>query len=323
MPPIPTTQTSNTEGRNATMAKKTKFFRVATSGATTDGRTIKPQDLIDMAATYDPATYQARVNLDHITTVYPGSTFRPHGDVLALETRPVTLNVGGKPEERTGLYAQINALDPLIALHENSEKLFTSIQVRPNFAGTGKAYLDGLAFTDNPASLGTEVMKFCAGLNAAGTPEASPLHFRKLNADSFFTAAEEATLEFDADGDVDAAGENPFMAALRKCFEGFNAKAPVVEAVAAPTVDPKLAEALLHMSTISEQGFAKLFAATDTLTRTATKAAADLASVKAELAEVKAENATFKTALDGLPSAKFTARHRATGAESDELKTDC
>jgi hypothetical protein len=34
--------------------------------------------------------------------------------------------------------------------------------VHPSFADTGKAYLMGLACTDNPASLGTEMMKFCS-----------------------------------------------------------------------------------------------------------------------------------------------------------------
>jgi hypothetical protein len=46
------------------------------------------------------------------------------------------------------LFAQVDAFDQLIALHNAGQKLFTSIEVNPNFADTGKAYLVGLAFTD-------------------------------------------------------------------------------------------------------------------------------------------------------------------------------
>ena len=48
---------------------KSRFFRVAVEGATTDGRTIEANWLEEMAASYNPATYAARVNLEHIRGV--------------------------------------------------------------------------------------------------------------------------------------------------------------------------------------------------------------------------------------------------------------
>lgn len=315
------------------MAKKSKFFRVATSGATTDGRTITPQDLIDMASTYNPETYQARVNLEHITSPYPDSTFRPYGDVIALKAEPVTLQVGGKAEARTALYAQINADDALVDFNARNQKMHTSIQVRPNFAGSGKAYLDGLAFTDNPASLGTEVMKFCAGLNAAGHGEASPLHFRKLNADSIFTAAEETTLEFDDTTPSGLPGAdplvNPVMAALRRVFEGFAAEKPapviapvVLEPAAPPAADPAIAAAFAALRPVLEG------VAVSAAENTAALAGitAKFAALNGQIAALQAENATITAALEKLPATGFTPRFRATGTEADgdqALRADC
>lgn len=36
------------------------------------------------------------------------------------------------------------------------QKVYTSMEIRPNFSNSGKCYLIGLAVTDDPASLGTE-----------------------------------------------------------------------------------------------------------------------------------------------------------------------
>lgn len=42
------------------------------------------------------------------------------------------------------------------------QKVYTSMEIRPNFSNTGKCYLIGLAVTDDPASLGTEYLEFCS-----------------------------------------------------------------------------------------------------------------------------------------------------------------
>jgi hypothetical protein len=226
---------------------KTKLFRVATSGPTTDGRQIDPQTLHDMAATYDPATYQARVNLEHYISAHPESAFGAYGDVLSLKTEPVTLNIGGQPQQRVALMAEIDAMDRLVDLKGRGQKLFTSIEVTPNFAGSSKPYLTGLAFTDNPASLGTEMMKF-----RQQASDFSPLCFRDTQKGALFTVPHETTFEFAEATPAGAPGANPspetnaIMDALRRVFGGFAtppAPAPALSPAPEPAADPALAAA--------------------------------------------------------------------------------
>ncbi|MCY4641089.1 MAG: GPO family capsid scaffolding protein, partial [Gammaproteobacteria bacterium] len=47
----------------------------------------------------------------------------------------------------------------LIEMNANGQRLHTSMELEPDFAGTGKAYLMGLAVTDEPASLGTSQLQ--------------------------------------------------------------------------------------------------------------------------------------------------------------------
>lgn len=133
----------------------TKFFRVATSGPTIDGREITADQINQMAANYDPAKYGARVWLEHYRGTLPDSPFKALGNVLALEARDVE---GGK----RGLFAQIEPLPELKAINKAGQKIYTSIEITTDFAKTGSAYLSGLAVTDSPASIGTEALKFTA-----------------------------------------------------------------------------------------------------------------------------------------------------------------
>ncbi len=59
------------------------------------------------------------------------------------------------------LFAKITPTDDLIAMNKAAQKVYTSMEIQPNFANTGKCYLVGLAVTDDPASLGTEYTEFC------------------------------------------------------------------------------------------------------------------------------------------------------------------
>jgi hypothetical protein len=61
----------------------------------------------------------------------------------------------------------------------------------PSFADTGEAYLVGLAVTDNPASLGTEM------LVRRKNPDANPFKHRKEQPDDVFSVAEPLTLELE------------------------------------------------------------------------------------------------------------------------------
>ncbi|MGX9275226.1 GPO family capsid scaffolding protein [Pantoea ananatis] len=179
------------------MAKKAKRFRIGVEGATTDGRTIERSWLEQMAANYDPAVYTAVINMEHIKGYTPDSAFRRFGVVDALDTEEIS---DGLLKGKLGLYAVINPTDELVTMTGNMQKLFTSMEIRPEFADTGEAYLIGLAVTDDPASLGTEMLQFSA------TAGANPLANRKQHPDNLFTAATETVIEFE-----DVADEKPSL----------------------------------------------------------------------------------------------------------------
>lgn len=61
------------------MTVKAKRFRIGVEGATTDGREIQREWLEQMAASYNPAVYTALINLEHIKSYLPDSTFRSCG----------------------------------------------------------------------------------------------------------------------------------------------------------------------------------------------------------------------------------------------------
>ena len=161
-----------------------KWFRVATEGQTTDGREIQREWIEQMAETYDPSVYGARINVEHIRGWLPDSDFGAYGDVLALKAE--TVQVYG--EDKLALFAQIKANDKLKALNKANQKIYTSVEIDTNFAKTGKAYLVGLAVTDSPASLGTEMLQFAA------TAQVNPLANKKQKADNLFAAAVELEL---------------------------------------------------------------------------------------------------------------------------------
>lgn len=141
---------------------KSKFFRVGVEGATVDGRVIQREWLEQMAANYDPATYTARINCEHIAGYSPDKPFNAYGSVLSLKTEDVTLLIAGESKTLLALYAEIDANDQLLTINKAGQKMFTSMEIHPDFAGEGTAYLVGLAVTDSPASLGTEALKFAA-----------------------------------------------------------------------------------------------------------------------------------------------------------------
>lgn len=196
------------------MPKKTRFFRVAVEGATSDGRAIDRDWLLQIAKNYDPAVYGARINIEHIRGYSPASDFRAYGDVLAVKTEEV--EIGGK--KKLALFAQIEATDELVALNKARQKLYTSIEVRPSFADTGEAYLTGLAVTDNPASLGTEMLAF-----AAQNPDASPFKGRKEQPGDVFAVAEPLDMQFEDDAEAGALGK--FKAQLAAAVAKFTGKA--------------------------------------------------------------------------------------------------
>ena len=139
---------------------KTKKFLLATAGSTVDGRTIDQQMLEQMASSYDPKTYGARLNIEHIRGLGTEGPFRAYGDVLELSTDQVEVNFNGQKEKRLGLYGTFEVDDSAKQLNDAGQKVYPSIEIEPNFAGKGFAYLMGCALTDSPASIGTERLSF-------------------------------------------------------------------------------------------------------------------------------------------------------------------
>lgn len=166
---------------------KSKWFRIAVAGDTTDGREIQADWILQMAQNYNPDTYGARINVEHFRSMYPDSVFGAYGDVLALKTEKVTID----GEEKDALFAQIEPTQTLIELNKRKQKVYTSMEVDENFANKGSAYLIGLAVTDSPASLGTEMLQFAAGAKV------NPFADKKQRPENLFTAAQEVALEFE------------------------------------------------------------------------------------------------------------------------------
>lgn len=159
-------------------------FRVATEGATTDGREIKREWIEQMAANYDPAKYGARVWMEHMRGVFHDGPFAALGDVTAVEAKEVE-------DGKLALFADIDPTDRLKEMNKQRQKVYTSIEVNPAFSDTGEAYLEGLAVTDSPASLGTEMLKF-----SRNAGDQSPLAARKQHPGNLFTEAVEVELDF-------------------------------------------------------------------------------------------------------------------------------
>ena len=133
---------------------------IGVSGDTVDGRTISADALRQMAESYDPAVYGARINLEHMSFLFPDYA-GGYGDVVELKAAPWPQDAA-----KTALYARLAVQPALQELWQSGKKIYTSMEIADNFAKTGKAYLVGLAITDTPASLGTTANYSRAALQA-------------------------------------------------------------------------------------------------------------------------------------------------------------
>lgn len=274
-----------------------KYFRVATEGATTDGREIQRVQIEQMAKNFDPKKYGARVWLEHYRGVTADSVFAALGDVLAVEAREVD-------DGKLALFAQIEALPALVAMNKAKQKIYTSIELDPNFARTGEAYLTGLAVTDSPASLGTEVLKF-----AAGNPDVSPFKGKKHTEGALFTAAIETDLGLEGDAETVA---NSLM-------DKFTEMLASLRGITAPKSQSKEGDKAFAVKTLEVLG-----AADAAIQHQATElAAAQAAHVKlaGEFTKLQAE---FSALTEKLSKQDGSTRKRpeATGEEV-ALKADC
>ena len=195
----------------STKTKPGKKFRVATAGATIDGRTIKPEWLTQAAANYDPANiYGARINVDHYMGFGPASSFGAFGDVAALSTET------NAKTYKLELWAELVPNARAIELNKAGQKVYTSIEIIPSFADSGEAYLVGLALTDTPASLATSRIEFSAQapdavLSAAPFSDVGKL----MKAETFIMAG---AIELDFDAPEPATGFRAQFADLKKAM---------------------------------------------------------------------------------------------------------
>ncbi|WP_231369333.1 GPO family capsid scaffolding protein [Escherichia coli] len=172
------------------MAKKiSKWFRIGVEGDTCDGRVISATDIQEMADGFDPRVYGCRINLEHIRSVIPDSPFCRYGDVT--EVKAEVIDDDSALNGKLALFGKIAPLDNLLAMLAKGQKVYTSMEIRPNFANTGKCHLIGLAVTDDPASLGTEYLQFCS------RAQQNPLAGKKDQPGALFSVATLAELEFE------------------------------------------------------------------------------------------------------------------------------
>ena len=273
-----------------------KFFRVATEGATTDGREIQRSWIEQMAKNFNRQKYGARVWLEHMRGMLPESSFAALGDVLAVEARTVE-------DGKLALFAQIEALPALVAMNKAKQKIYTSIEVDPNFAKSGEAYLTGLAVTDSPASLGTEVLKF-----AAGNPDASPFKGKKHSEGALFSAAVETELGLEGDAESIASTLINKFSDLLKNLSG----------IAAPKHTPETTE-VFATKTLEVLGAADAAIQHQAKELATEKAAREKLAGEFSALEKKFNELTVKlSAQDG----STTGRPEATGTEGTVL-ADC
>lgn len=288
---------------------KSKFFCVAVAGLTaTDGRTIEPQWIEDIAAGYNRATYGARINMEHIRGYSAEAPFNAYGDVLSVKKDFVNIELNGKTEKRLALYAEIQPTPELVALTKKGQKIYTSIEVSPNFAGTNKANLVGLAVTDSPASLGTDILAFSATKdNAAAAQLRQSFDARKQDPANVFSSTYETKIEFEDDAPVETAFDKFVRLAVEK-LSGTPAE-PKIEPKIEPVVTPAAAP-----------DFAKLF--TDmSIAMAADRTAADAAS-EARFAKLATEFGALKADLEKTPNRNHTSRPDASGTDGRVL-ADC
>lgn len=140
--------------------KKQIAMTVCTEGATLQGGVaLTREDISQMAGAYDPSLYAARLNLEHIKSLWPDSDFRHYGLVKSLRAVELT---SGPLKGHLSLEANIELDEQqdarVFQLNRSGQKLFSSIEFYRQFPKTGGTYLCGIALTDTPAALGTQLI---------------------------------------------------------------------------------------------------------------------------------------------------------------------
>lgn len=280
------------------MAKKvSKWFRIGVEGDTCDGRVISGDDIQDMADTFDPRVYGCRINLEHIKSLLPDSPFKRYGDVTALKAEIISDDsaLNGKK----ALFAKIAPLDELVSMVRAGQKVYTSMEIRPNFSNSGKCYLIGLAVTDDPASLGTEYLEFCS--RAAQNPLAG----KKDQPDDVFSVASLAVLEFE---DVPDTMLNSLTDKVKAIFGRKQA-----------SDDARFADVHEAVTTVTELVQTNLTATDQRITELETL----MQGVTNAVDKNEQAFTSLKNSLDSTESQSQPRRELSKGGTGDELLTNC
>ncbi|WP_275262276.1 GPO family capsid scaffolding protein [Citrobacter braakii] len=284
------------------MAKKvSKFFRIGVEGDTCDGRIISASDIQEMADTFDPRVYGCRINLEHIKSVLPDSPFKRYGDVVELKAEKIEDDsaLNGK----LALFAKISPSDDLVAMNKALQKVYTSMEIAPNFSNSGKCYLVGLAVTDDPASLGTEYLEFCRNAKH------NPLNRFKANPENLISAATLAELEFEDQP------ETVFTALTDKVKAIFSRKQV--------SDDARMNDVHEAVTAVSEHVQTNLTAQDKRLSDMETAFATFKQELTGKVEETSQAFSDLKTTLDKTESFSQPRRTKASGGGGDELLTDC
>lgn len=278
----------------ATKTTPSKFFRAFVEGQTvSDGRTVTSEMIDQIVETFNTDTYTPGVNIEHLSGFSPEGPFNRYGDVTAVKAQLDDITVAGKTEKRKALYAQVAALDSLVALAGGGQKPFPSVELTADYAGTKKVGLVGLAFTDNPASIATQKLNFSQAAAVNGNLVAN--------------GAEAITLEFEpAPIDTDKAISG-FFAALTARFKG-EADKPKDEPKQVPANDNVFDPAAFSTQmgqAVSQSIAAALKPVTDTVTA------------------LQGEFTTMKGKLESTEQPGFSRTPATGGGANSQHLTDC
>lgn len=287
------------------MAKKvSKWFRIGVEGDTCDGRVISATDIQEMADGFDPRVYGCRINLEHIRSVIPDSPFCRYGDVT--EVKAEVIDDDSALNGKLALFGKIAPLDNLLAMLAKGQKVYTSMEIRPNFANTGKCHLIGLAVTDDPASLGTEYLQFCS------RAQQNPLAGKKDQPGDLFSVATLAGLEFEDLPDT-------LLTKLSDTVKGIFSRKQTDDDARFGDVHEAVTAIAERVQTGSESAEVR-FSAIE----------AELADVKKALAEqadaTSQQFSTLTTTLENTESKSQARRKLSTGGDGDSAVstlTDC
>lgn len=281
------------------MAKKvSKWFRVGVEGDTCDGRVIDGNDIQQMAETFDTRVYGCRINLEHLRGLLPDSVFKRLGDVVELKAEQIDDDsiLNGK----WALFAKLAPTAELVAMVNAGQKVYTSMEIRPNFANTGKCYLVGLAVTDDPASLGTEYLEFCS------TAKTNPLAGRKSEPGDLFSVATLAELEFEEVPDT--------------LLSSLSEKVKAMFSRKQESDDARFSDVHEAVTAVVEQ----VQASGESTAQRFTELEQEIAGLKTAAKESQQQFAELKTTLDNTESFSQPGRPAATGGDGgDSLLTNC